>query len=93
MCSIYNNYFADELKEICQEYYERMYEAEGNKWDMEHEVSRKEWEVLALGGRILAVIRLCSSLNVCNVIWTVISVAIDWYYGASQQLPFGRHQI
>ena len=36
----------DQLKDICKEYYERMYLCEGQKWDLEHEVRKRDWEVL-----------------------------------------------
>lgn len=39
-------YFPGELQEICEEYYERMYICEGQKWDLEYEVRKKDWEVL-----------------------------------------------
>lgn len=35
-----------QLKDICKEYYERMYLCEGQKWDLEHEVRKRDWEVL-----------------------------------------------
>lgn len=38
--------FAEELEEICKEYYERMYVCEGQKWDLEYEVRKRDWEVL-----------------------------------------------
>lgn len=38
--------FPGELQEICEEYYERMYICEGQKWDLEYEVRKKDWEVL-----------------------------------------------
>lgn len=34
------------MQEICEEYYERMYICEGQKWDLEYEVRKKDWEVL-----------------------------------------------
>lgn len=36
----------DQLKDICKEYFERMYLCEGQKWDLEHEVRKRDWEVL-----------------------------------------------
>ena len=36
----------DQLKDINKEYYERMYLCEGQKWDLEHEVRKRDWEVL-----------------------------------------------
>lgn len=35
----------DDLKEICQEYYERVYACEGQKWDLEREVRKRDYEV------------------------------------------------
>jgi hypothetical protein len=34
------------LKDICKAYYDRMYLCEGQKWDLEHEVRKRDWEVL-----------------------------------------------
>lgn len=34
------------LKNIIQEYYDRMYLCEGQKWDLEHEVRKRDYEVL-----------------------------------------------
>lgn len=34
------------MKDICKEYYDRMYLCEGQKWDLEHEVRKRDWEVL-----------------------------------------------
>lgn len=36
------------MQEICDEYYERMYICEGQKWDLEYEVRKKDWEVLQI---------------------------------------------
>lgn len=36
----------DELKEYCHEYFDRMYLCEGQKWDLEFEVRKRDWEVL-----------------------------------------------
>lgn len=38
--------FPDQLKVICKEYYTRMYVCEGQKWDLEFEVRKRDWEVL-----------------------------------------------
>jgi hypothetical protein len=35
----------DQLKKIIQEYYDRVYVCEGQKWDLEHEVRKRDWEV------------------------------------------------
>lgn len=34
------------LKKYCQEYYDRMYLCENQKWDLEYEVKKRDWEVL-----------------------------------------------
>lgn len=34
------------LKRIIQEYHGRMYVCEGQKWDLEHEVKKRDYEVL-----------------------------------------------
>lgn len=34
------------LKRIIQEYYDRLYVCEGQKWDLEHEVRKRDYEVL-----------------------------------------------
>lgn len=36
----------EELKEIVQSYFDRMLLCEGQKWDLEHEVRKKEYEVI-----------------------------------------------
>lgn len=38
--------FAEELEEICKEFFDRMYTCEGQKWDLEFEVRKRDWEVL-----------------------------------------------
>lgn len=46
-----NEYFialrllVEDLKEICQAYYERVYACEGQKWDLEREVRKRDYEV------------------------------------------------
>jgi hypothetical protein len=34
-----------QLKKIVKEYYDRVYLCEGQKWDLEHEVKKRDWEV------------------------------------------------
>lgn len=36
----------EDLQEICTDYFNRMYLCEGQKWDLEFEVSKREFEVL-----------------------------------------------
>lgn len=38
-------FFVDDLKEICQMYYDRVYLCEGQKWDLEREVRKRDYEV------------------------------------------------
>ncbi|CRL04779.1 CLUMA_CG017835, isoform D [Clunio marinus] len=40
------------LKDICKEYYERMYLCEGQKWDLEHEVRKRDWEISELNAQV-----------------------------------------
>lgn len=37
---------ADELKLFLSDYFNRMYTCEGQKWDLEYEVRKRDWEVL-----------------------------------------------
>ncbi|KPJ15284.1 Troponin I [Papilio machaon] len=39
------------LKNIIQEYYDRMYVCEGQKWDLEHEVRKRDYEAAIVSGR------------------------------------------
>lgn len=41
-----------ELQEICEEYYDRMYMCEGQKWDLEYEVRKKDWEISDLNAQV-----------------------------------------
>lgn len=38
-------FFVVELKKICQMYYDRVYLCEGQKWDLEREVRKRDYEV------------------------------------------------
>lgn len=42
----------DQLKDICKEYFERMYLCEGQKWDLEHEVRKRDWEISDLNAQV-----------------------------------------
>ena len=42
----------DELREICEEYYERMYTCESQKWDLEYEVRKRDWEINDLNAQV-----------------------------------------
>lgn len=42
----YPVFFTDELKLFCKDYFDRMYICEGQKWDLEYEVRKRDWEVL-----------------------------------------------
>ncbi|XP_050561444.1 troponin I isoform X6 [Spodoptera frugiperda] len=40
------------LKRIIQEYYDRMYVCEGQKWDLEHEVRKRDYEISDLNSQV-----------------------------------------
>ena len=40
-----NNIILDQLKQICKEYFDRMYTCESQKYDMEFEVRKRGFEV------------------------------------------------
>ncbi|KOB71297.1 Troponin I transcript variant A [Operophtera brumata] len=40
------------LKRIIQEYYDRMYVCEGQKWDLEHEVRKRDFEISDLNSQV-----------------------------------------
>ena len=40
------------LKRIIQEYYDRMYVCEGQKWDLEHEVRKRDYEIADLSSQV-----------------------------------------
>ncbi|XP_077287485.1 troponin wings up A isoform X8 [Arctopsyche grandis] len=40
------------LKRIVEEYYDRMYVCEGQKWDLEHEVRKRDWEIADLTSQV-----------------------------------------
>ncbi|KAI8440496.1 hypothetical protein MSG28_001764 [Choristoneura fumiferana] len=40
------------LKRIIQEYYDRMYVCEGQKWDLEHEVRKRDFEISDLNNQV-----------------------------------------
>jgi troponin I len=42
----------DEMKDICKEYFNRMYLCEGQKWDLEHEVRKRDWEISDLNAQV-----------------------------------------
>lgn len=42
----------EQLKDICKEYYDRMYLCEGQKWDLEHEVRKRDWEISDLNAQV-----------------------------------------
>ncbi|KAL9873828.1 troponin I isoform X1 [Glossina fuscipes] len=41
-----------ELQEICEEYFDRMYQCESQKWDLEYEVRKKDWEINDLNAQV-----------------------------------------
>ncbi|XP_035788507.1 troponin I isoform X1 [Anopheles aquasalis] len=42
----------DQLKDIVKEYYNRMYTCEGQKWDLEYEVRKRDWEISDLNAQV-----------------------------------------
>ncbi|XP_026467934.1 troponin I isoform X5 [Ctenocephalides felis] len=42
----------DKLRKICQEYYDRMYKCESQKWDLEHEVRKRDYEIADLNSQV-----------------------------------------
>ncbi|XP_055526322.1 troponin I isoform X1 [Wyeomyia smithii] len=42
----------DVLKDIVKEYYNRMYTCEGQKWDLEFEVRKRDWEISDLNAQV-----------------------------------------
>ncbi|XP_063703960.1 troponin I isoform X5 [Culicoides brevitarsis] len=42
----------DQLKAICKQYYDRMYLCEGQKWDLEYEVRKRDWEISDLNAQV-----------------------------------------
>lgn len=65
----------DDLQEICTEYYNRMYLCEGQKWDLEFEVAKREFEVLPPKNK-----QSCISLNLdTTTTKTTISYIINVY--------------
>ncbi|XP_055615643.1 troponin I isoform X2 [Toxorhynchites rutilus septentrionalis] len=42
----------DQLKDIVKEYFNRMYTCEGQKWDLEYEVRKRDWEISDLNAQV-----------------------------------------
>ncbi|XP_058836051.1 troponin I isoform X1 [Topomyia yanbarensis] len=42
----------DMLKDIVKEYFNRMYTCEGQKWDLEYEVRKRDWEISDLNAQV-----------------------------------------
>ncbi|XP_059486820.1 troponin I isoform X11 [Neocloeon triangulifer] len=42
----------EELKEILNDYYDRVYLCEGQKWDLEHEVRKRDYEIADLNSQV-----------------------------------------
>jgi len=42
----------EKLKAICKQYYERMLTCEGQKWDLEHEVRKRDYEIADLNSQV-----------------------------------------
>ena len=44
-CYLTENFIIEALKQICKEYHERLFLCESQKWDLEYEVRRRDYEV------------------------------------------------
>jgi len=42
----------EQLKAICKQYYDRMLLCEGQKWDLEHEVRKRDYEIADLNSQV-----------------------------------------
>uniref|UniRef100_A0A1L8E5R1 Troponin I n=2 Tax=Nyssomyia neivai TaxID=330878 RepID=A0A1L8E5R1_9DIPT len=47
-----DNASEDDLKEICTDYFNRMYLCEDQKWDLEFEVRKRDWEISELNAQV-----------------------------------------
>ena len=52
-------FFLEQLKQICKEYFDRMYMCESQKYDMEFEVRKRDFEVLEPRGFVSLVFLFC----------------------------------
>lgn len=46
--SLIRFFILDELKEFVRQYFDRVLMCEGQKWDLEHEVKKRDYEVIVL---------------------------------------------
>ncbi|MPC24098.1 Troponin I [Portunus trituberculatus] len=51
----------DKLREICKAYHERLFLCESQKWDLEYEVRRRDYEVQWPKPRLGALVVLCDN--------------------------------
>ncbi|XP_055681220.1 troponin I isoform X6 [Lutzomyia longipalpis] len=47
-----DNASEDDLKDICTDYFNRMYLCEDQKWDLEFEVRKRDWEISELNAQV-----------------------------------------
>ncbi|XP_059616944.1 troponin I isoform X5 [Phlebotomus argentipes] len=47
-----DNASEEDLKEICTDYFNRMYLCEDQKWDLEFEVRKRDWEISELNAQV-----------------------------------------
>ena len=58
----------DQLKQICKEYFDRMYMCESQKYDMEFEVRKRGFEVLS---RFKQTYQFQKNLNALQMLWSL----------------------
>lgn len=42
---VYNSSFLEDIKDICEDYFQRIIEIESEKWDIEHQIRKRANEV------------------------------------------------
>uniref|UniRef100_A0A1B6JU10 Uncharacterized protein n=1 Tax=Homalodisca liturata TaxID=320908 RepID=A0A1B6JU10_9HEMI len=42
----------DDLMDICEDYYQRIWECEGEKWDLEYEIRKRAYEIAELSSKV-----------------------------------------
>lgn len=70
----------DELKEYCQEFFDRMYLCEGQKWDLEYEVRKREWEVLQFEKKTKKKIKLQNFISLIILFTCFLSCVLYFFY-------------
>ncbi|XP_073999940.1 troponin wings up A isoform X4 [Rhodnius prolixus] len=51
-CCDVDNANEDDLHEVLQHYHDRVYICEGQKWDLEHDVRKRDWEIADLNSQV-----------------------------------------